>query len=44
VIHPVRAKDKALAWKNKLKDAEYKKLEKWMPGSLMDDLKKKKLL
>ena len=25
-------------------DAEFKKLEKWMPGSLMDDLKKKKLL
>ena len=34
----------AQAWREKLKDPAYKALEKWMPGSLMDDLKKRKLL
>lgn len=34
----------AQAWRDKLKAPEYKALEKWMPGSLMDDLKKRKLL
>ena len=34
----------ALAWREKLKDPAYKALEKWMPGSLMDDLKARKLL
>ena len=34
----------AQAWRDKLKAPEYKSLEKWMPGSLMDDLKKRKLL
>ena len=34
----------AQAWREKLKDPAYKALEKWMPGSLMDDLKKGKLL
>ncbi len=34
----------AQAWREKLKDSAYKALEKWMPGSLMDDLKKRKLL
>ena len=37
-------KEKAAAWREKLKDPAYKALEKWMPGSLMDDLKKRKLL
>ena len=34
----------AQAWRDKLGDTAYKALEKWMPGSLMDDLKKRKLL
>ena len=34
----------AQAWREKLGDPAYKALEKWMPGSLMDDLKKRKLL
>ena len=34
----------AQAWRDKLGDTTYKALEKWMPGSLMDDLKKRKLL
>ena len=34
----------AQAWREKLKDPAYKALEKWMPGSLMDDLKTRKLL
>ena len=34
----------AQAWREKLQDPAYKTLEKWMPGSLMDDLKKRKLL
>ena len=37
-------KEKAAVWREKLKDPAYKALEKWMPGSLMDDLKKRKLL
>ena len=36
--------DSAKKWREKLKDKDYKALEKWMPGSLMDDLKKRKLL
>ena len=34
----------AKKWREKLQDPAYKALEKWMPGSLMDDLKKRKLL
>ena len=34
----------AQVWREKLKDPAYKALEKWMPGSLMDDLKARKLL
>ena len=34
----------AQAWRDKLADPAYKALEKWMPGSLMDDLKARKLL
>ena len=34
----------AQAWRDKLSNPAYKALEKWMPGSLMDDLKKRKLL
>lgn len=37
-------KDKAASWREKLKDPMFKAQEKWMPGSLMDDLKKRKLL
>ena len=37
-------KERAATWREKLKDPAYKSLEKWMPGSLMDDLKKRKLL
>lgn len=36
--------DKAAAWRGKLDDPKFKTLESWMPGSLMDDLKKRKLL
>jgi len=37
-------KEKAEAWRKTLDDPKFKELENWMPGSLMDDLKKRKLL
>lgn len=37
-------KDKSDEWKKKLDDPKFKKYEKWMPGSLMDDLKDRKLI
>lgn len=37
-------KEKAAEWRKKLDDPEFDKQEHWMPGSLMDDLKKRKLL
>lgn len=37
-------KDKAALWRGKLDDPKYRALKRWMPGSLMDDLKKRDLL
>ena len=37
-------KQKAATWRGKLDDPAYKAQKNWMPGSLMDDLKKRKLL
>ena len=37
-------KEKAEAWRKTLDDPKFKELKDWMPGSLMDDLKKRKLL
>jgi tetratricopeptide (TPR) repeat protein len=37
-------KEKAAAWRKKLDDPKYEGLRDWMPGSLMDDLKSRKLL
>lgn len=37
-------KEKAAQWRKLLDDPEFDKQERWMPGSLMDDLKKRKLL
>ncbi|MBO7511525.1 MAG: hypothetical protein J6T54_00930, partial [Fibrobacter sp.] len=37
-------KAKAEAWRKTLDDPKFEELKDWMPGSLMDDLKKKKLL
>ena len=37
-------KAKADAWRKLLDDPKYNELKSWMPGSLMDDLKKKKLI
>lgn len=37
-------KEKAAEWRKKLDDPKYRSLEKWMPGSLMNDLKKRDLL
>ena len=37
-------KAKADTWRKTLDDPKFKELKDWMPGSLMDDLKKKKLL
>lgn len=44
IYHDAGQKDKSAEWKKKLDDPAYKSLEKWMPGSLMDGLKKKNLL
>jgi tetratricopeptide (TPR) repeat protein len=37
-------KAKAEQWRKTLDDPKYNELKAWMPGSLMDDLKKRKLL
>lgn len=37
-------KERAAAWRKKLDDPKYEALRGWMPGSLMDDLKKRDLL
>ena len=37
-------KAKAEQWRKKLNDPKYVELKSWMPGSLMDDLKKRKLI
>lgn len=44
IHHDAGRIDKAAEWRGKLNDPKYRALEKWMPGSLMDDLKKRKLL
>ncbi|MCQ2105559.1 MAG: hypothetical protein MJZ26_07180 [Fibrobacter sp.] len=44
IYHDAGKENRAMEWKKKLDDPAYKALEKWMPGSLMDGLKKKKLL
>lgn len=37
-------KEKAALWREKLKNPKFEALEKWMPGSLMGDLKKRDLI
>ena len=44
IYHDAGDKAKAAEQHKKLDDPEYKKLENWMPGSLMDDLKDRKLI
>ena len=44
IYHDAGNETKASEQRNKLKDAEYKKLEKWMPSWIMDDLKGRKLI
>jgi len=44
IYHDAGEKAKADEQRKKLDDPEYKKLEKWMPGSLMDDLADRKLI
>lgn len=44
IYHDSGNQEKSDAWKKKLDDPAYKALERWMPGSLMDDLKKRDLL
>ena len=44
IYHDAGDKAKADEQRKKLDDPEYKKLEKWMPGSLMDDLADRKLI
>lgn len=44
IYHDAGKKDKSAEWKAKLDDPAYKKLEKWMPESLIDGLKDKDLL
>jgi len=44
IYHDAGDKAKADEQRKKLVDPEYKKLEKWMPGSLMDDLADRKLI
>lgn len=44
IYHDAKNSEKSLEWRKKLENPKYKAMEDWMPGSLMDDLKKKKLL
>lgn len=44
IYHDAGNQEKSSAWKNKLDDPSYRALEKWMPGSLMDDLNKRDLI
>ena len=44
IYHDAGNEAKANEQRNKLKDPEYEKLEKWMPSSLMDDLKDRNLI
>lgn len=44
IYHDAGNEAKANEQRNRLKDPEYEKLEKWMPSSLMDDLKDRELI
>ena len=44
IYHDAGDKAKAAEFRKKLESQSYKALEGWMPGSLMDDLKSRKLL
>ncbi len=44
IYHDWGKLEKSREWKDRLGDPAYKALKKWMPGSLVDDLKDKKLL
>ena len=44
IYHDAGNEVKANEQRNRLKDPEYEKLEKWMPSSLMDDLKDRELI
>ena len=44
IYHDAGKKEKAAEWRAKLDSPKYRALKGWMPGSLMDDLEKRKLL
>jgi len=44
IYHDAGKDAKATEWRAKLNDPAYEKMKGWMPGSLMDDLKSRKLL
>lgn len=44
IYHDAGKKEKAAEWRKKLDSPKFKALKGWMPGSLMDDLEKRKLL
>ena len=44
IYHDAGDKEKSREWKSRLNSQTFKALEKWMPGSLMDDLKDRDLL
>ena len=44
IYHDAGNEGKAAEWRAKLDDPKYKALINWLPGSLMDDLKSRKLL
>ncbi len=44
IYHDAGNREKSQEWKSRLNSPTFKALEKWMPGSLMDGLKKKDLL
>ncbi len=44
IYHDMGDEEKAAAWRAKLDDEKFRGLRHWMPGSLVDDLKKRKLV
>ena len=44
IYHDAGKKEKAAEWRAKLDSPKFRALKGWMPGSLMDDLEKRKLL
>ena len=44
IYHDAGKAEKSAGWKAKLDNPKYKAIKHWMPGSLMDDLEKRKLL